>query len=68
VFLLPVVLGFSALTFSAALLPLPRFSPGFGVGVGVAVGVGVGVGFGLLSACAAGKTAKQANANSANAG
>ena len=65
VLLFPVVAGLSALTFSAALFPLPRSSPEFGVGVGVGagvgvavgagVGVGVGVGFGLWSACTAGK-------------
>src|SRR6476620_8925207 len=54
VLFVPVVTGLSALTPSAALLPLPRSSPG---GVGVGVGVGVGWSF----AWATGASAKQAS-------
>ena len=77
VLLLPVVLGLSALTFSAALFPLPRSSPAKGVGdglgvdvgvvvaVGVDVAIGVGVGLRSLSARALCENAKQASASSA---
>ena len=59
------MLKLSALTFSAALLPLPRSSPeGVGVGVGAGVVVGVGVGVGSCSfACATGESINQASVN-----
>jgi hypothetical protein len=75
----PVVLKLSALTFSAALLPLPRSSPAKGVGdglgvevgvevevgVGVEVAVGAGVGLRSLSARALCENAKQASVSNA---